>query len=78
MSKDFSDAPFVVDGVVIKPKQPWSRAYRAHVAKTLRQVGKGHLSDAEREARYLGWYCETHGVSRSEARRAIMKQREQG
>ena len=71
MSKDCSNAPLTVNGVTVKPTWPWSKQYRAEVAESMKQSGKGDLSPVEREGRYVAWYADQHGLSLSQAREKI-------
>ena len=56
MTKDFSDAPLIVDGITIKPTWAWSKQYRAAVAEGMRKTGHSDLSPYETERRYVEWY----------------------
>ncbi len=71
MSKDFSNAPLVVDDVTIKPTWPWSRQYRAEVTSWIRASARSSISPEESGARYAAWYAEEHGLTLKEARERI-------
>ncbi len=71
MSQDFSDAPFKVDGVTVKPTWPWSSAYRASVVEELRRATKGDLLPEELRRRYVAWYAAKNDLTLAEARSKI-------
>ncbi len=73
MSKDFSNAPFTVNGITVRPSWAWSKEYRAEILASMRQAGSGALPPDEIERRYVKWYAAQNELTYEQAQKKIMQ-----
>lgn len=77
MSDDFSTEPLTVNGITVQPKWPWSKEYRAEVARQIRASGRSDVLPRDRERQYLEWYARRHGITPKEARKTLFPRRKE-